>query len=320
MWRTPGMNAAPRLFRRLTIVCGLLMPVASLAHEAPAGHFLQYGTGALIALQTILIIVLLIQNRRTQARARAEAQKKYAEVTHAARLALVGEITASIAHEVAQPMSAILSNVDAAQMLLRKPSPDLTPIREILADIRRDDLRADAIVRRLRMLMRKRELQLELVDINALISSALALVRLDAAHRHVKMQTDLTDGLPKVSADPVLLQQVLLNLLVNALEAMMDTPDADRVLTVRTQPQDQAFVCVEILDTGRGLPVRDTSRVFESFFTTKQEGMGLGLSIARSIIQMHGGMIWAENRAPAGAAFTFTVPRMQVIARIPLSA
>jgi signal transduction histidine kinase len=283
-----------------------------------APHYVQYAIVALILLQTALIVLLLIQNRR-HLRARAQVQKQYAEVTHAARLALVGEITASVAHEVAQPMSAILSNVETAQTLLRQAKPDLAVVQEILADIRRDDLRADAIVRRLRVLLRKRELHFEVVDVAELISNAVALILSDAARRHITVRTALQDGLPRISADPVLLQQVLLNLLMNGLDAMAETPPAERALVIEAVCHDQAFVQIAVIDTGLGIAAEHTSKVFDSFFTTKRGGMGLGLSIARSIVQMHGGEIWLKRRESGGALFAFTVPSMQPAAKLALS-
>lgn len=281
--------------------------------------YVQYGSIALILLQTILIVLLLIQNRRYQ-RARDQVQQQYEEVTHAARLALVGEITASVAHEVAQPMSAILSNVETAQFLLRQRQPDLPAVLEILGDIRKDDLRADAIVRRLRVLLRKRELHFEVADLNSIVANAVAVIMPDAARRHIPIRTALEADLPRVTADPVLLQQVLLNLLMNALEAMADTPQSERALVVRTERHNSAFVRATVLDSGGGIAAEHEGKVFDSFFTTKRGGMGLGLSIARSIVDMHGGKIWVEQREPGGAVFTFTVPSIHRAARSVLTA
>jgi signal transduction histidine kinase len=261
----------------------------------------------LLGLQTAFIIALLVQNRR-YSRARADAQLQYAEITHAARLALIGEITASVAHEVTQPLSAILSNVETADLLLRQQQPNVAMVREILADVREDDLRADGIVRRLRTLLRKRELQLEEVDVNALASSVLSLVLPDAVRRSIVIRTTLDPTLPRAFADPVHLQQVLLNLLINAMDAMKDTPVERRVLEVRTELCADNQVMVTVLDHGHGFKQEQKGKLFDSFYTTKDDGLGLGLSIARSIVTMHGGAIWAENRREGGASFAFTVP------------
>jgi signal transduction histidine kinase len=260
-------------------------------------------------VQTVLIIALLVQNRR-HSRARADVQRQYAEITHAARLALIGEITASVAHEVTQPLSAILSNVETADLLLSQPQPNVPLVREILKDVRQDDLRADNIVRRLRTLLRKRELQLEDVDVNALASSVLSLVLPDAVRRNILIRTSLDPSLPRASADPVHLQQVLLNLVINAMDSMKSTPLEQRVLEIRTErvPGAHPHLTVTVLDKGEGFEPAKKDKLFDSFYTTKTEGLGLGLSIARSIVRMHGGAIWAENRNGGGASFAFTLP------------
>jgi signal transduction histidine kinase len=262
-----------------------------------------------LAVQTGLIIALLIQNRR-YSRARADVQRQYAEITHAARLALIGEITASVAHEVTQPLSAILSNVETADLLLSQPQPNVPLVREILKDVRQDDLRADNIVRRLRTLLRKRELQLEDVDVNALASSVLSLVLPDAVRRNILIRTSLDPALPRASADPVHLQQVLLNLVINAMDSMKSTPPEQRVLEIRTErvPGAHPHLTVTVLDKGEGFEPAKKDKLFDSFYTTKTEGLGLGLSIARSIVRLHGGAIWAENRRDGGASFAFTLP------------
>lgn len=268
---------------------------------------LHFITGALLVMQAILIVVLLLQNRRFS-RANADAQRQHAETTHAARLALVGEITASVAHQVTQPLSAILSNVETAELLLRQPQPDVATVREILADVREDDLRADTIVRRLRTLLHKREFHLEEVDVNAVVSSVLALVLPDAVRRSVTIRTTLEPMLPRAQADPVHIQQVLLNLLINAMDAMNDTPPERRELEVHTESCDGNRLMVSVLDRGHGVALAQKEKLFDSFFTTKSDGLGLGLSIARSIVAMHGGAIWADNRRDGGAVFAFTVP------------
>lgn len=292
-----------------------LMPEAALLAEnslqGPAAitsdNHLHFLLGALLIVQALFLIVLIIEHRR-HLRARADSTRRYTEITHAGRLALAGEISASIAHEVTQPLSAILSNVETAETLLRKPAPDLAAILEILEDVRRDDLRAHSIVRKLRMLLRKRELQFEHVDVNALASSVLSLVLPDALRRNVVIHTTLDPSLPKVPADPVHLQQVLLNLIINAMDAMDETPAAARWLEVRTERSDAEHVQVAVADNGRGLGAGRVDKLFESFFTTKADGMGLGLSMARSIVTMHGGAIWAENSKVGGATFRFTLP------------
>lgn len=294
----------------LAVTAGLDLATASTApanEPFSAVNHLHFLLGGLILVQAILLIMLIAERRRHR-RASTGSQPRYAEITHAARLALAGEISASIVHEVTQPLSAILSNVETAETLLRKPAPDLTTIVEILEDVRKDDLRAHGIVSKLRMLLRKRELQFEHVDVNALASSVLTLVLPDALRRNVVIHTVLDPTLPKVPADPVHLQQVLLNLIINAMDAMDDTPAAARWLEVRTERCDTEHVQVAVADNGRGLGPGRVDKLFESFFTTKPDGMGLGLSVARSIVTMHGGTIWAESSKVGGATFLFTLP------------
>jgi signal transduction histidine kinase len=251
-----------------------------------------------------LLFLQILKARQTK----ISLEKHYAEITHAARLALVGEITASVTHEVTQPLSAILSNVDTALLVIDRPDTDLQLIRDILIDVRKDDLRAHGIVQRLRPMLRKRTVQFERVDLNKLVSSVMTLIVPDAKARDVALKVALDPHVMTVPADPIHIEQVLLNLLINALHAIGEMPlRTARTLEVRTE-KEQEFVKISVLDSGKGIPRENPARLFESFFTTKTNGTGLGLSIARSIVKAHGGEIWAENRPSGGAAFMFTVP------------
>ncbi len=262
---------------------------------------------SLLILSLVLGGLLLLQLRKER-QAKDSLQKHYAEITHAARLALVGEITASVTHEVTQPLSAILSNVDTALLVIDRPEADLRLIRDILIDVRKDDLRAHGIVQRLRPMLRKRTVEFEPVDLNNLVSNVTTLIQPDAKERDVALKLALDPDVESVPADRVHIEQVLLNLLINAMHAMSETnPNAGRTLEVRTQ-KDAEGVKISVLDNGQGIPSENMGRLFESFFTTAPNGLGLGLSIARSIVKAHGGEIWAENRPTGGAAFSFTVP------------
>jgi signal transduction histidine kinase len=289
---------------------GSLLSVPAHAHamEVFATRHFYVGIAVLLLLQTTLIGILMIQNHRHR-RAQDAAQRQQSEVTHAARLVLVGEMTASIAHEVSQPLSAILSNADAAEMLLQADPVPLEEIRHILDDIRRDDLRAHEIVRNLRKLLAKRELRMERIDINEIARTALSLSRSDAMRRGIVIRTALDQDLPMASGDPVHLQQVMLNLIINAMDSLKEIPVNERHIEVQTRRHGAKSVEVSVVDTGSGIPGDHVSRVFDSFYTTKQDGMGLGLSIARAIVQTHGGAIWAENnKIGHGANFKFTIP------------
>ena len=221
---------------------------------------------------------------------------------------MLGEMTASIAHEVNQPLGAILSNTDAAEMLLEHAAPPLGEVRQILSDIRRDDLRASAVITRVRALVGRREVRRMPFDLNGVLLETLKLVTHDAHRRGVSLIHELTDDLPEIHADAVQVEQVLLNLLLNAMEAMKDTPVAFRRLVVRSARKNGDSVEASVEDSGHGIPPEKLGRIFDSFFTTKEGGMGLGLALARSIAEAHGGYLFAENNASTGAIFHLILP------------
>jgi two-component system sensor kinase FixL len=230
------------------------------------------------------------------------------KLAHMQRLVVMGELSAAMAHEVRQPLTAILSNANAARMLLNSQHPPLAELREIVSDIRRDDLLADEVIGRIRDFLRKREPRMQPCDLNAAISDVLRLVAGDARIRHVEIRTELAGELPPVLGDRTQLQQVLLNLIVNGMDAMEGTPEPSRHLTVQTRPSDDGGIEVAVTDHGCGIASDDLERLFEPFFTTRKEGMGLGLSIAHSIIAAYRGRLWAENNVDGGATFRFRVP------------
>ena len=283
-------------------------PVASIEHEvlAPGGEvrWQQWRDRGFFDAQGRLVDYQAVGRDITD---RKRAELAMLNLAHAARLAVVGELTGSIAHEINQPLGAILSNAEAAEMLLETDSPAMGEIRNILADIRRDDLRASEVIRRVRGLLRKREPLMLPLDINEVVDEVAHLVAADARQRKVELSCQFAPDLPAVRGDRVHLQQVLLNLILNGLDAMAETPEPERRLAVRTET-DEEGVRVCVVDSGHGIAGDKLKTVFESFFTTKEHGMGLGLSIARSIIDLHGGDIWAGNNAHAGATITFTLP------------
>jgi signal transduction histidine kinase/ABC-type uncharacterized transport system substrate-binding protein len=273
------------------------------------------GALAIMLAQMALIAALLLQRRRRQ-RAELAVQQHRFELAHAGRLATMGELTASIAHEVNQPLGAILANVDAAEMLLETDNVRLDHVREILADIRKDDLRADEVIRRLRTLLAKQEMVHKPVDVNDAVMEVVRLLEAEARRRQVDLVTELDPARPKVLGDRVHLQQVLLNLVVNAMDAMGDTHVSRRRVIVRSALGHDGSVEVAVSDRGHGIAPERLAKLFDSFFTTKDGGMGLGLSIARSIVEAHGGRIWAESDGAGGATFRFVVPATQA-ARVP---
>ena len=240
-------------------------------------------------------------------RAELEAQRSRQELAHVTRVSTMGELTASLAHELNQPLTGILTNAQAARRLLDVAKPDLVELRAILIDIVEDDRRAANVIQRLRDLLRKGESELRLLDLNDLVRDARKLLGSDTVIRNVKIELDLDSRAPVVSGDRVQLEQVLLNLLLNAMEAMSERIGGDRMVVVRTRNAEGNCVQASVEDGGPGLRNGTQQMVFEPFYTTKASGMGMGLAIARSIIEAHGGTIWAENNS-RGAAFHFRLP------------
>lgn len=239
---------------------------------------------------------------------RHEVETARQRLAQTSRLALLGEMTASIAHEVNQPLGAILSNAEAAEMLLEKPVPPLTEVKQILADIRRDDLRASEVILRVRAFVGRREVQRVSVDLNELLEGALKMITREAERHGVTLSHDLAIDLPEIFADPVQLEQVILNLLINAKDAMSDTPVASRRIVVRSARRGGDAVEVSVEDSGPGIPDDKLETVFDSFHTTKDGGMGLGLSLARSIAEAHGGSLFAEKNTSTGSVFRLILP------------
>jgi len=225
------------------------------------------------------------------------------------RAAAAGALSASIAHELNQPLGAILSNAETAELLLRANPLDVGQLKEILADIRQADQRAADIITHLRQLLKKRsEIDLQEFNVNDAIADAIHVLEPEAMQRQVALSVDPAPRPLPVRADPVHLQQVILNLAMNGMDAMASSPPAERKLALQTALNERAEVEVSICDSGPGLPRDKLKEVFETFYTTKQQGTGLGLSIVRTIIETYGGKIWADNAAAGGAVFRFTLP------------
>jgi two-component system sensor kinase FixL len=236
-----------------------------------------------------------------------EAEELRRELAHIGRVTALGQLASALAHELSQPLGAILRNAEAAELLLRCPSPDLAELRAIVTDIHRDDRRAGEVIERLRGLLQRRQLRFEPVTVDSLVRDVSALVRPDATARHIQLECDVDADLPLVSGDRVHLSQVLLNLLINALDATTDTKRARHVL-VEARSVSRRSVELVVTDHGSGIPADRLSRIFEPFYTTKPAGMGMGLAVSRTIVEAHGGRLWAENVVDGGARFRVVLP------------
>src|SRR5579883_38266 len=263
-------------------------------------------TFGLILFQTALISALLFERRR-RLYAEVQSRQRSAELAHNNRFSLAGELTAAIAHELNQPLGAVLSNVETAELMVKSHAFDLTEISEILADIRRDNMRASEVISRLRMLLKKTPFELKTLDLNDVAQDTLRFLSALAISREVDLIGQGTSLPLPIKGDQIQLQQVTLNLIVNAMDAMSGMPSAERRIKVSTA-RDGNSACLSVSDEGPGIAVSDLKRVFEPFFSTKPDGMGMGLSIARTLVEAHGGQLSAENLPGRGAVFHIRLP------------
>src|ERR1700722_2307739 len=261
---------------------------------------------AVILIQTALISILL-HERKKRSDAELEAHQRLAELAHVGRRAAAGELSSSIAHELNQPLGAILTNAETAELILKSPSPDLTELKDIVADIRRDDQRASEVIHRMRSFLRRTPFELRDVDLNDIMREVFDFLATQAASSNVALYFDAFPESFPIKGDAVQLQQVILNLVVNSIEAMSAMPYG-RAVIGRTDLNGGSSAIVSISDVGPGIPSKELNEIFDPFFTTKKRGMGIGLSIARTIIQAHKGRIWAENQAEGGAVFRLSLP------------
>jgi signal transduction histidine kinase len=258
--------------------------------------------GCLVLLQAVFLALLLAQRRAWK-----RALQCRAEIALAARRSAMGVVAASIAHQINQPLGAILSNADAAEMILEQERPDLEELRAIVRDIRKDDVRASETIRAMRALVRRPAMNFSTLDVNAQLAEAIRHLSADAAARKVRIVQELGGDVPQVAGDSVQLQQAFINLMVNAMEAMQSTPEREREMHVRTCASGGGAE-IAIVDRGPGIAPEDSRRVFDSFFTTKSQGTGLGLAIVRAIVDAHRGLVSAEAAAARGAVFRVWLP------------
>ena len=263
-------------------------------------------TLAIVLLQTGLISVLLLEHRRRQL-AEVQSRQRMAELAHVNRFSTAGELTASIAHEINQPLGSILANTETVQAMLKSPNPDMNEVHEILADIVKDDRRAGEVIRRMRSLLKKAPFEPQDIVFNDPVRETVEFLSSLAVGRKVELVSVITPDAVPILGDRIQLQQVILNLVVNGIDAMKDTPAEKRIISIRTSRVDN-FAQLSVSDNGPGIPEDKLKQVFEPFFTSKAEGMGMGLSIARTIIEAHNGTISAHNRANGGAEFRVRLP------------
>jgi two-component system, LuxR family, sensor kinase FixL len=241
--------------------------------------------------------------------AEIELQHLHHQLAHASRVSMMGQLASAIAHELSQPLTAILVNTEAASLFLEHEPPALDELREILVDIRRDDKRASDVIERMRTLLRRRSFVARTLSVSDLLETVAILTRIDCTARKVTLEVAaLAPGLPVVMGDSVQIQQVLINLVLNATDAVANLPVDRRNVAVGAARHENGGVEFSVSDLGPGIEAEKLEHLFEPFFTTKPNGLGMGLSISRTIIEAHGGRIWAVNNAREGATFRFTLP------------
>lgn len=311
--------------RRMGIKSSLSLPL-SLGGKSPIG-ILCFNTTrrerrwSPVLVDRLKLVAEIIANALARKRAdqdlraSAEAMRLALEQTlelraslaHVGRVSLLGQLASALAHELSQPLGAILRNAEAAEIMLKDATPDIEELRAIVDDILRDDHRAAGVIDKLRSLLGKGELASQPLALSAVISDVLALVKADASARRISFDLELEAALPKVLGDRIHLQQVLLNLIVNAMDALEEQDGPDRRVRVSARLLDTAAAEVRVCDNGPGIPADRLGRVFEPFYTTKAVGMGMGLPVSKTIIEAHGGKLTAENRPAGGACFWFTL-------------
>lgn len=242
-------------------------------------------------------------------RAEAELLNTRSELAHMTRVSTIGELSASLAHELNQPLTAILSNAQAAQRFRKSGGPaDLEEVREILGDIVQADKHAAEVIRRMRAMVKKESLDAAPLEMVSAVREVMLLLHSDAVLRHVSVSLEAEPGVPEVLGDRIQLQQVVLNLLLNAFDAMKELRGSERTVLLRVGRDGEQMLKVTVTDDGHGISGDSIERVFQAFYTTKSNGLGMGLSISRSIVEAHHGRLWAENNLGRGATFSFTVP------------
>jgi PAS domain S-box-containing protein len=283
-------------------------PDGTVKHIHGIGHPVLSPSGELVQVVGTMVDVT---ERKSADEARERLRQLEADLAHINRVSTMGELTASLAHEIKQPIGAAVTNAEACVRLLDRDQPELPEAQEAALEMVRDAKRAADIIDRVRLLYQKGSPQLDIVDVNELVKEMVIVLHNEAKRHSVSIRTDLPEGLPTVMADRVQLQQVLMNLMLNGIEAMLD---ASGELSIKSQLAEDGRLLISVTDTGVGLPTENADQVFNPFFTTKSQGTGLGLAITRSIVESHGGRIWATGNSDRGATFSFTLPSRVAVA------
>jgi two-component system, LuxR family, sensor kinase FixL len=263
--------------------------------------------GNLVSVQGVL------RDVTDQQRAREENEELRRDLAHAGRVSVLGTLSSSLAHELAQPLGAILLNAEAGELLLKRPNPDLDEIRQILIDIQRDDRRAAEVIEGLRRFLKRRQLDFAEVPVDTLIQDVATLLKSDAIARNVTLECTSDPGLPAIRGDKVHLSQVLINVLMNGMDAVAGQAPARRQVRLQASSDGNGNIELTVRDSGSGIEPAAQARIFEPFFTTKASGMGMGLSVSRTIVEAHGGRLWAENGEEGGAMFRILLPSAETV-------
>ena len=282
----------------------ILLPDGTVKYTHTIGHPVLNASGEVVQFVGTMIDVT---ERKRGEEERERLRQAQADLAHVNRVTTMGELTASVAHEVNQPIAAAVTNAKTCLRWLTRDHPDVEEAREAAMRIVNDGTRAAEIIKRIRLLFKKETSERELVDVNEIIEEMVVLLRGEAMRNSILVRTELEADTPQVIADRVQLQQVLMNLMLNGMDAMKDA-NGTRELIIKSQRDESDQVLVSVNDTGVGLPPEQADRIFTAFFTTKPHGTGMGLSISRSIVESHGGRLWAANNAPRGASFCFSLP------------
>jgi len=286
----------------------VVKPDGTVKHIHGIGHPVLSPSGELV--QVVGTMVDITEHKRAD-EGRERLRQLEADLAHINRVSTMGELTASLAHEIKQPIGAAVTNAEVCVRLLDRAQPDIGEARVAALEMAKDARRAAEIIDRVRSLYQKGSSQQETIEVNEVIGEMVVMLQNEADRHSVRISTDLAGELPKVMADRVQLQQVLMNLMLNGIEAMLDTSGE---LSIKSKLADDGQLLISVTDTGVGLPTENAGHVFNPFFTTKSQGTGLGLAITRSIVESHGGRIWANGNSGRGATFFFTLPSRLAVA------